>query len=376
MKEFDEYDDFDEGTEQSIDLMPYVRKALKNWKKILLWAFIGCVFGIMIGFSTPRTYTTKAVVAPEIATRSTMSNGLSSLASLAGVNMNTLALTDAMHPDMYPEIIHSTNFYIGLFDMPVTVETKDSLVHTDLYDYVVNYCKAPWWLSVMGLPRRGIEAVKGLFVPKDDFDDAEGHDQVDSLRLTRQQEMVVKSLSKSIYASVERRTYVLSLKVTMQDPIIAAQLANAVLDKLQDFVIKYRTEKSRENVDYYQKIYEETRAEYLTAQRQYAYYMDTHQDVASRRSQVIQQQLQNEAQLRYQMYNQTAQNLLAAEAKVQQESPVLVVIQPGIAPHRGKPSKVKLGLLWGFLGGAAALCWVLFRKDRNDKKEEEVEQAV
>lgn len=370
MKEFDEFEEFDGGYGQSVDLMPYVRKCLQNWKKILLWAVIGGVFGVMIGFSTPRTYTTKAVVAPEIATRSTMSNGLSSLASLAGVNMNTLALTDAMHPDMYPEIIHSTNFFIGLFDMPVTVETKDSLVHTDLYDYVVNYCKAPWWGYVFGLPRRGIDLVKGWFSAKDEFDDAEGHANVDSLRLTRQQEMVVKSLSKNINASVEKRTYVLSLKVTMQDPIIAAQLANAVLDKLQEFVIKYRTEKSRENVEYYQMIYEQTRADYLSAQRQLAYYMDTHQNVTNKSVLVTQQQLQNEAQLRYQMYSQTTQNLLAAEAKVQQESPVLVVIQPGIAPHRGKPSKVRLGLLWFFLGGAAGLCWVLFKKEKTVKDEE------
>lgn len=366
MKEFDEYDDFDdiEGAGQPIDLMPYLLAAKENWKTILLWAIIAGLFGVMIGFSTPRKYTTKAVVAPEITTRSTMGSGLSSLASLAGVNMNTLALTDAMHPDMYPEIIHSTNFYLGLFDMPVTVETKDSLVHTDLYDYMVNYNKMPWWGYFLGLPRRGIDMVKGWFVAKDEFDDAEGHEHVDSLRLTRQQEMVVKALSKSINASVEKRTYVLSLRVTMQDPIIAAQLANAVIDNLQSFVKRYRTEKSRENVEYYQKIYEETRADYLAAQRQYAYYMDTHQGISSRNSMVYQQQLQNEAQLRYQMYNQTAQNLLAAEAKVQQESPVLVVIQPGIAPHIGKPSKVKLGLLWFFLGALAGFFWIAFAKKR------------
>ena len=99
--DFDDFDDFDEGTSQpSGDIMPYIRLALKNWKKILLWALCGSAFGIIIGFSTPRTYTTKAVVAPEIATRSTLGSGLNSLASLAGVNMNTMALTDAMHPDV------------------------------------------------------------------------------------------------------------------------------------------------------------------------------------------------------------------------------------------------------------------------------------
>lgn len=360
MKEFD-FDEFDGGQEQSIDFMPYVRKVLKGWKNVLLWAVIGGVFGVIIGISTPKKFTAKAVVAPELATRSTLSSGLNSLASLAGVNMNSLAITDAMHPDLYPEVIRSTNMYISLFDMPVTVSTKDSLVHTDLYDYVVNYTKHPWWGVIMGLPHLAADGVKHLFVKKDDFEDAEGHERVDSLRLTRQQEMVVKALSKSISASVEKKTYVLSIKVSMQDRIIAAQLANEIVNKLKEFVVDYRTEKSRENVDYYKLIYDQTRSDYLAAQRAYAYYMDSHQNVLSKSSLVQQQQLQNEAQLRYQMYSQTAQNLLAAEAKVQQEAPVLVVVQQGIAPHNGKPSRVKLAVLWFFLGGIMGAAWVIWK---------------
>ena len=361
MKEFDDFDDFDEGGNSAPDIKPYLRLAREKWKKILLWGFCGSLFGIMIGFSTPKTYTTKAVVAPEITTR-TGAGGLSSLASLAGINMNTMTLTDAMHPDLYPEIIKSTNFKTGLFDMPVTFEHKDTLVHTDLYDYMVNYCRQPWWGYVFGLPRMGIEAVKSIFVKKDEFDEAEGHANLDSLRLTRQQESVVKALSKCITASVEKRTYVLSLKVTMQDRIIAAQLANYVIEKLQQFVVEYRTEKARENVDYYKIIYEDTREAYLEAKRDYANYADSHQNLSGNRYRIEQEHLQNEANLRYQMYNQTAQNLLAAEARVQQESPVLVVIQPGIAPHIGSPSKVKLAIIWFLFGALLCFGWICWKK--------------
>ena len=223
MKGFDDFEEYDGGPDLSIDFMPYVRKALKGWKTVLVFAVIGSVVGVIIGISTPKTFTSKAVVAPELATRSTLGSGLNSLASLAGVSMNSLALTDAMHPDLYPEVIKSTNMYISLFDMPVEVHTKDSLVHTDLYDYIVNYYKHPWYGFVLGLPRMAVEGVKSIFVNKDDFDYAEGHEHVDSLRLTRQQEMVVKMLSKSIVATVERKTYVLSIKVTMQDPVISAR---------------------------------------------------------------------------------------------------------------------------------------------------------
>ncbi len=369
-EDFDDFDDFDEGAEP-VSLLPYLKLAQKNWKKILIWAFCGALFGMMIGLSKPKTYTAKAVVAPEITTRSTLGGGLSSLASLAGVNMNTMALTDAMHPDLYPEIIKSTNFYINLFDMPVQVETRDSLVHTDLYDYMVNYAKAPWWNYVFGLPWKVTDALKRWFGKADEFDYMEGHAKVDSLRLTRQQEMVIKALSKNISAAVEKRTYVLSLKVTMQDPVIAAQLANAIIENLQRFVVTYRTEKERDNVKYYEKIYDETRGDYLAAQRSYARYVDSNMGSLSKSSMVQQQHLQNEAQLKYQLYNQTAQNLLSARAKVQHEAPVLVVVQPGIAPHIGKPSKVKLTILWFILGGMAGAVWYVLK----DKREPEERKA-
>ena len=359
---FDEIDGFDEGR-STINFKPFLEIVLKNWKKLLIWAFCGALFGIMIGFSTPKEYTVKAVVAPEIATRSTLSSGVSSLASLAGVNMNSLALTDAMHPDLYPEVISSTDFYISLFDMPVTIEQKDSIIVTDLYDYMANYQRQPWWSYVIGVPRMAIEGVKSWFAAADeDFEGIEGHSTIDSLRLTRQQEMVVAALKKNIEATIERKTYVLSLKVTMQDRIVAANLANAIIRNLQAFVVRYRTEKSRENVEYYEKIYADTHEEYLSAQRAYAYYADSHQGVTTLSSKIKLQHLQNESQLRYQIYNQTAQNLLAAKAKVQQESPVLVILQSGWAPTNGKPSKVKLAIAWFVLGALIGAVIVLLKK--------------
>ncbi len=372
-KDFDEFDEFDREDE-SVDLKPYLNICMKNWKKILVWAVCGALFGIMIGFSTPKQYTCKAVVAPELATRGTTSGGLSSLASLAGINMNTLALTDAMHPDLYPEVIKSTSFAISLFDTPVDVTVKNSVVHTDLYDYMVNYYKRPWWGAVTAFPHVAYDWVKTLFQGKDEFDDAEGYASMDTLRLTKQQETVVKALSKNITAAVEKKTYVLSLKVVMQDKLVAAQVANAVISKLQAFVVDYRTEKARENVEYYERIYDETRNEYLEAQRAYARYSDTHNGLVSQSARVQLKHLENEAQLRYQIYNQTAQNLLAARAKVQQEAPVLVIVQPGFAPHYGKPSKVKLGILWFLLAGALG-AWITVRKEKpeEDKNFKEAE---
>jgi uncharacterized protein involved in exopolysaccharide biosynthesis len=371
----EKYEEIDKNGEQVVyvDLKPYFLRVIKGWKTILLWALCGMLLGIIIGLSKPKTFTSTAVVAPEIATRNTLgsNSSLSTLASLAGINANSLAMTDAMHPDLYPMIIASTDFRIGLFDLPVEFTRSGQKISTDLYDYVANYTKTPWYSYVVALPRICVEAAKGIFAKKDadaEFDYSEGHTQMDSLRLTRQQERVVKALARSIKAAVERRTYVLSVQVTMQDRMVAAQVANAVLDHLQQFVVKYRTEKAQNNVEYFEKIYQETHDEYMAAQRSYAYYSDSHQGSLSRISQVEQQRLQNEANLKFQMYNTTAQNLLTARARVQEEAPVLVVLQQAKAPINGKPSKVSLAILFFFIGAFAGALWALTRRERTSAK--------
>lgn len=351
-----------------IDLKPYLMRVIRSWRQILVWAFCGALVGVVIGLSKPRTYTVTTIVAPEIATRSTLSSGVSSLASLAGVNINSLAMTDAMHPDLYAEVIKSSDMAISLFDLPVTVQTRDSLVNTDLYDYMANYNKHPWWGYLFALPRKGMSAIKAVFSKNYAIDNVEGHATMDSLRLTRQQELVIKALRRSISANVEKKTYVLSIRVIMQDRIIAAQVANAVVENLRKFVVDYRRERAMDNVDYLEQVYEEVHADYLAAQRRYANYVDSHMGSLSRSSQVEQQHLQNEAQVRYQMYYQTAQNLLAAKAKVQLESPVLLTIQSAKAPVNGKPSRVRLAIIWLIMGGIAGAGVAAFRKEEGGSR--------
>lgn len=357
--DFSEFDSV-EDTGSSVDLSIAVKNIIAHWKFILICAFIASFIGILIGFSIPKTFVSTAVVAPELTTRNT-SGGLTSLANLAGININSMAVTDAMHPDMYPAIVNSSTFMISLFDLPVEVKTKDGVVNTDLYDYIANYTKSPWWAPVLGFPMFVKNKIVSLFKAEDEFDTAQGHESVDSLRLTGEQERVVKLLSHSISVEVAKKTYLLKIQTKMQDRMVAAQLANAVVEKLQRFVIDYRTERTRNSVEYYRKMVDNSRVEYLSAQRAYAYYLDRNQDTFRKGAQVESQRLQNEANLRFQLYNSMSQNLLQAEAKLQLESPVLVVIQPALAPIKGSPSKAKLAVLFFILGLGAGALWVLLR---------------
>lgn len=345
--------------EDDIDIMELLLKLLRNWKFIFKWGVLGVVAGLIIALSLQKSYTVTSVLAPEITQKS--GGSLSSLAAMAGINLGSATGTDAMYPDLYPEIVNSVPFKVALFDIPVTVKTGDGPVETDLFTYLAEYGKQPWWSYIISLPMRGLSWVLSLTREKEQED--EGYTQIDPTRLTSKQEKIVKALGRSIVITVDKKTYLIHVDVTMQDPVVAQQVCEQVVDKLQTYVVKYRTEKTRMDVDYYTTLNDEAREDYFKAQQKYANYVDANQGIARQSVRIEQERLQNESSLAFSLYNQTAQQLQVAKARLQQETPICVVIQPPVVPHKGAPSRAKVLVIVTFLFGACAALWVLWGKD-------------
>lgn len=83
---------------------------------------------------------TSVMIAPEASDNK--GGSLSSLASLAGISLNTSSGSDAIYPDLYSDIVSSTPFVIGLFD--VLVRDIDGEIKTTIYDYMDEYQRASW----------------------------------------------------------------------------------------------------------------------------------------------------------------------------------------------------------------------------------------
>ena len=74
--------------------------------------------------------------------------------------------------------------------------------------------------------------------------------------------------------------------------------------------------------------------------------------------------MQNEMSLAYSLYNQTAQQLQLARAKVQESTPVYAVVQPATVPlNPSNPSKMMILVGCVFLAGAAVAAWLLFGRE-------------
>ncbi len=360
-----------------IDIMELVRKLFQDRKLILKWCGIAAVVGLVIAFSIPKEYTVSSKMAPETVSKNA-GGSLGSLASLAGVNLGSMNTADAVYPDLYPDIVASTPFVVELF--PVQVEFMDGKqpAKSDYYTYLKEYTHSPWWSSVIHVPFKVLGWFMGLFREK--VEEENGYARLDPGHLTPEQEGIANAIRGSLSLIVDKKTSIISLNVTAQDPLVAAKISQEVISRLQTYVANYRTEKSRKDLAYYQKLYEESRQEYFASQQRYASYVDRNQNVVLQRVRIEQERLQNEMNLNYQLYNSCSQQLQAAKAKVQQETPVFTIINPPQVPlKRSKPSKPTILLACIFLGAVLASLWILWLRDgiaalkKKDDKEAPVE---
>ena len=346
-------------TKKEIDVIGIFLLLWSKRKRIAVNCIIAGVLALVVAFSLPKKYTSTVVMAPEMSSTKGISGSLGSLASMAGLNLGGMTGgEDAIYPEIYPQIVSSTPFLCDM--MTVQVETNDGELNTTLYDYLSRRQKTPWWTKIYAVP---IAFFKRMFTDVN-VDTVIPRNVVNNTRLSRQQFAALSMLDKSIVVSVDKGNDVVTLNVTMQDPKITADIANLVAEKLQEYIVRYRSAKARKDLEYAQMLYDDSKVKYIEAQKVYADYVGQHQNIVNMRFQVEADRLENEKELAFGVYNQMAQNLEVARAKVQEETPVCVVVEPAyIQINASSPKKVMMGLLYVFLAFFGTSAWIII-KDR------------
>lgn len=341
--------------EEEIDLLELALKVWGERKFILKACGYAVLIGLVIVFSIPREYTAEAMIAPELSDNKG-TGGLSSLAAMSGLNLNATSGADAIYPDLYPDIVSSTPFITGLFN--VQVKDLDEEVDTTLYCYLNEHQRMPWWSLITSAPFKAVGWAISLFT------DEEEDGIFDPFHLTKEEADIAKELSERINVSVDKKTGVTTLSVTMQDARISACLTDTVVRRLQDYITEYRTTKARQDFLFQEKLFERKKKEYEKAQENYAKFADANKNIILLSYRAEQERLENEMRLAYQVYTSVAQQLQMAEAKVQEITPVYTIIEPSTIPIKpSKPRKALMLIGIVFLTGLGCVSWILFGRD-------------
>lgn len=347
--------------EQRFDFPELARKIWCNRKPILKACGIGAIVGIIIGFGIPKEYTASTLIAPE-STSKRFSPTVNALADMAGLNSSFDTGREAIYPSLYPTVIHSTPFLIQLFE--VRVSEKTSNVTMPLSQYLKKRQKRPWWSIITSAPSRLVHSMVSLLKKKPHVEKAKPKSEIDLFHLTREQAGIAGAISSRIKVGVDKKKRTITIFVTMQDPLVAATVADTVCVRLKEYITEYRTAKAHKILEYNESLRKEAEAKYYASQEKYARYADANRSLAMLTSRAELARLRNEMELALSVYNQMELRVRAAQARIEKETPVYAVIQPAVVPLRpSNPRKMKILAGCILLGGAGSVSWILFGMD-------------
>ncbi len=345
---------------EEIDFSKYIEKFKRGFKRgwsnkrgIRRICALFFVIGLVLAFTTPKQYTVVASIAPEFSTKSSGGN-LSSIASMLGMGsmLNANMSSDAVRPDLYPQLIQSKRFIIELFDLQVEIEDDNGNTSiVTYYEYLSEHQKSSLVSKIFSAPFNLLNLIRDLLSPEEE-DNGATH-KLDPFKLTKKESAMVELVSKKkVSTKLDKKSYVVTITVKDQDPLVAATVSKGVIRKLKKLITDYRTEKVRKDLEYYKLMNSRAEQEYYEAQERYAKFVDSNIGPVKESVIVQKQRLMNEMNLKFQLYTTMSQNMLQAQAQVQRENPVIAEIELPSVPTKGSPSKLSIiikSLLFGFI---------------------------
>ena len=335
----------------------FLFKVLWHKKKLffIVW-IITFILSCLWILPQPRYYVAEVSIAPE-STDSRELGNLASLASNLGVNLGD-GNSDAIYPQLYPDLMQSTRFLVGLLD--IKVKTKDGEVETDYYDYLNNYQKT----NIILLPFAAAKKWIGSLFESEDSDSEpvsiDGR-RFNPFELSKHTTEIIEGVQSKVKCSYSMTTNVVTVVVTDQDPLVCALMADSIKEHLQVFLTDYRTKKARVDYEHYKKLTEEAKTNYEDACKKYARYSDSHLNVARKSFKVEQQSLESDMQAKYNIYTAMDTRREAALAKVQERTPAFTELKNATVPVKPAGPKrmifVAFMLFFATTGTVVKLFW-------------------
>lgn len=352
--------------EDEIDLVEIIRFVWDARRTILIIIGIFIVLGLFVSLLSTPQYTARARVLPEIQQAGGGgSDLLRQLAGRTGIRIGSDGY-EALRPDLYPHVLSSTPFFYDMLEKEIRV--SDMIEPVTIQNYVLEHMGGSPVLGAarrytIGLPgtiKGWVRAIGGTTESPDEV--AEAHEEIP--RLSEPEYRAIQVLRGRIQADMDMQEWIISVSAEMPDPVAAAHVADLAVNYLSDYVIGYQTEKAQKDLAFIRERYEEKKAEFHEAQQRLAEFQDANRNVVSAAVQTEEQRLQHQYTLAFNLYNELAQRLEDAQIRVQEETPVVKMLEPVQVPmERSHPKRTRMMVIYTFLGVVMGVGFVFGRRE-------------
>jgi capsular polysaccharide biosynthesis protein len=335
-----------------IDLIELVLTFWKERRYIWICTSIFFIFGLIVAFTSNEEYTSQVKLIPE----SSQSGIGVSLAQQFGIRNLQTSTSEGIPTRFYPDIVQSYPFLMPLLDHRMYYsEINDSI---SVLRYFNDYYSDDTFTSIalstirkytIGLP----SVISGWFKKETEIEPS-------PVKITEDPEPARKKNSPAVVnpTGQERRAVgrlrsritvitgqegIISIMTKMPEPEMAVDLADHVTGSLIEYIKTYRTEKARTDVDFIEKRNEEAMVRFELTQRRLAQFRDQNRGQLTQMARTEEQRLQSEYDLAFNVYSTLARRLEEARLNLQEETPVVKVLEPAVRPTG--PSEPKRNLI-------------------------------
>ena len=347
--------------EQEIDLVELIQRMWVNRWLIVKITAVFMVLGLFVALFSPKVFTASCDVVPQTS-KSGASSSMSSLAALAGINLNAVQSAESLSPNVYENIMGSTTFRKELMQTMIDFEEVGHPV--SFFDYYTSeeYNK-PGVLSytkkyTIGLPFTILNAIRGE-QPEPDYSGV-GGDSNAIETISKDEYDAMQILGESIGISLDDKKGYVTITANMPEAVAAAQMAQATLTLLQRYITEFKIEKVQSNLDFVQERFDEAKRNFEDVQARRARLRDANMNTTRYSARTEMERLDAEYTLAQGVYTSLAQQVEQAKISVKETTPILTVIKPVTVPYKkSKPQRAMILFAFTFLGAVAGMGCVL-----------------
>ena len=365
----------DNRTDDEVSLKELIESVWKGRYKIILLGSIFFLIGIFHYATAPKEYVSYTKLLQEAQNQPTGNEGLRMLGQLGGVNIGqSIGAQRGLSPDLYPEIIESTDFQKELLLQPLEFSTLNE--ELTLFEYFNYYYQEPFrdrfYRSVRNytirLPITLYNHIRRFIGSRGDVTDSNPGPILENVTLTDREVLILTPEFRYATSQVDRRIdlepegSILRVETRLSDPMAASQFNLIIAERMREYIVNYQNEKSRINLQFVEKLHEEAEARYQQAQEELAIFTDRNQGNLTATANLELERLQDQKDLTFQLYSNISQRLEEARIRVQEDTPIFSMFQRPILPTNPESSSILIIPLFVMLGVFLSFLWIFGEK--------------
>ena len=347
-------------TEDSIDLVELLGKLWNERKLIFKSLIFSFGVGVLVSIISPVKYSASTVFVPKLATEAKGSE-IFSLASIAGINLNSPNELGDISPTLYPNVATNIPFKLKLLNQPIMLETGESSLLGDYFESEI---------SVFSSAKRTIlKILKSPFPKRQKVNSNAINESI--IFINEKQKLLMKALEKTYVVSLDESLGSIGVTAEASDPVVAAEIVRLVTSNLQEEIIYQRLEKVRNELEFTQKQYSENKLEFQKVQDNLAKFKDRNQNISSSLFKNELDRIQAEYSILLNVVTELATQVEFDKIQVNKDTPIFTVVEPVNIPlEHSKPKRLFLIIVLTLLGGIISSGWVLTRDSLIELKKE------